>query len=840
MSTIKQQQELERYYKEYAEQLCSNKYDEARQKEDYARTQVGKGLLKHLLRVFVTNTRTALNPLLDGNKKGVRPVYTSALQTYAKAYKERGEIDIFFIMLVTETLKNTINSMVTRRFTLNNIARQIATEVEEEAKVYAFLHLTKENGKYGKHVDKRVGRQFKREFMSKVYVHKSFKLLTPLGKIGAKERQALGMYLLELLIESTDHYFEIIPAGRKGLLELRPTNRFIKLIEKNEGLAIERAIQYVPTIIPPKPWEDMYTGGYYGDLAARTCFMRHHPYLKGTGALRKYIARLNELDLSEVYKAVNKIQSTAYRINKDMLKIIKTITTDKGGGRAGIPQMQPSPKLPPFPHTKEEIEASPALTEQFKKHKERMIAMIHDENARRGKALRASMIMRIANDFMQYEYIYFPMNIDFRGRIYPIPTGLNPQGDDLAKSLLEYAKPVPAHVEDDYKWLAIHGAGLAGHDKISLEDRVQWVEDNKENILASAKDPISYRWWEEQDKPLQFLAFCMEYNKALAYMSEHNGSIIGYICKIPISYDGTCSGLQHYSCLLRDSVGGATVNLIDHDKPADIYQAIADKVQEMVQDDLQNAAKKEYAEMWLSYGITRKVCKRPVMTLAYGSGQYGFTNQILEDTVRGAEHFPCGSDFKAAQYLAQKIWKAVQSTVVAATTGMEYLKKIASALSKEGYPVEWVTPLGLPIQQIYLETKTETFRLRFGGASVRYNMYVTSVKEGEETDRHKQVNGVAPNFIHSLDATHLMMTINAAELSNYTTVHDSFGTSLGEASTLRKVVREQMVALYKQNNPLEDFKEHASQILREDIKIKLPQRGGLDINEILTSKFVFH
>lgn len=287
-------------------------------------------------------------------------------------------------------------------------------------------------------------------------------------------------------------------------------------------------------------------------------------------------------------------------------------------------------------------------------------------------------------------------------------------------------------------------------------------------------------------------------------------------------------------------MGGAAVNLIDHDKPADIYQVIADKVQEMVQDDLQNAAKKEYAEMWLSYGITRKVCKRPVMTLAYGSGQYGFTNQILEDTVRGAEHFPCGSDFKAAQYLAQKIWKAVQSTVVAATTGMEYLKKIASALSKEGYPVEWVTPLGLPIQQIYLETKTETFRLRFGGASVRYNMYVTSVKEGEETDRHKQVNGVAPNFIHSLDATHLMMTINAAELSNYTTVHDSFGTSLGEASTLRKVVREQMVALYKQNNPLEDFKEHASQILREDIKIKLPQRGGLDINEILTSKFVFH
>lgn len=156
-------------------------------------------------------------------------------------------------------------------------------------------------------------------------------------------------------------------------------------------------------------------------------------------------------------------------------------------------------------------------------------------------------------------------------------------------------------------------------------------------------------------------------------------------------------------------------------------------------------------------------------------------------------------------------------------------------------PVEWITPLGLPIQQMYLDLHTECFRLRFGGASVRYRIYVTEPKEGEDTDKKKQVSGVAPNFIHSLDATHLMMSVNACEdVYNFTTVHDSFGTSLGEAEELRKVIRRQMVKLYSENEPLKDFKVHAEELLGRHIDIELPPKGTLDINSILSSKFVFH
>lgn len=76
---------------------------------------------------------------------------------------------------------------------------------------------------------------------------------------------------------------------------------------------------------------------------------------------------------------------------------------------------------------------------------------------------------------------------------------------------------------------------------------------------------------------MAILAWSMEYKRALQYQEEY-GSLEGFACRCTIAYDGTCSGLQHYSCLLRDPIGGSAVNLIDHEKPSDIYKEVADKV----------------------------------------------------------------------------------------------------------------------------------------------------------------------------------------------------------------------------------------------------------------------
>lgn len=853
MMTLEQQLELEKMYKGLAENRALQVLNRAKADGAYERTKVGQGVMNHLAETYTKNVEAFVTDCLQP-KRGVQPAYAKIVKDYVLALG--GDTQKFSRLCATLSLKMALSAMMRRSHVANNIGGAIGLELEPEVEAMAFFADKNNVKRFNKAISSRVGFSYRRIFMEHVYEGVGFIFV----KHTAKERTSLGMQLLAVLVETTDFFVfqEVSEDGKTQPLQLLPTDIFLKAIANAEDKSISLAITYVPTIIPPKPWTSMWDGGYYGALSQNKTLMRYIPYARSSQTRKLYTSRLNELDLSSLYSAVNAIQATAYRINKPVLDILKYYLSI-GGGIAGLAETKPLEQLPRFPHAYEDIKEDEELLKAFKAHKKKMVEVVHKENQRKGKALRAVMILKTAEDFAKYDSIWFPMNIDFRGRVYPIPTGLNPQGDDMTKSLLQYADPVPVSAEDApdaLKWLSIHGAGLAGHDKIPLEDRVAWVEENKQNILSSAENPLDFPWWQEQDKPWQFLAWTMEYKRALEYLDSH-GTLAGFDCRCTIAYDGTCSGLQHYSCLLRDPVGGSAVNLIDHDKPSDIYREVSDKVLTMVKKDVMEGTTKgkerkdgtfgpgtkQMAEAWLAHGINRKVCKRPVMTLAYGSGQYGFADQIYEDTTRDNPHFAGVGDRQAAQYLAKLTWKAVQTTVVAAIEGMECLKKIATALAKADMPVEWVTPMGLPIQQMYLARKTESFQLRLGNASTRYRIYVTTVSENEDVDRHKQATGVAPNFIHSLDATHLMMSINEASKEgcvNFSTVHDSFGTSLGEAARLRRIIRQQMVKLYTEHDPLADFLRHAEELLGEPLGIELPKKGSLDINCILDSKFVFH
>ena len=171
---------------------------------------------------------------------------------------------------------------------------------------------------------------------------------------------------------------------------------------------------------------------------------------------------------------------------------------------------------------------------------------------------------------------------------------------------------------------------------------------------------------------------------------------------------------------------------------------------------------------------------------------------------------------------------------------MKYLKALAKILTKHGLPVNWWTPLGLPVQQQYLKLVQKQFQTRFGDR-VRWTGYYQDVDEDETLDLNGQKNGIAPNFIHSLDSTHLMMVVNEAGLSNYTTIHDSFGTSLGEARQLQQVIREQLYRLYIEHSPIEEFRVYVEEMTGEDLSdIPEPPKGTLDLKNILTSTFIFH
>lgn len=836
-NTIDQQIELEKHYTTLAQETFKKRLEQARNQGRITSQPLGSGLKKLFVEALATNIETWIEDNTKP-KRGVGKKYRELLKAMLEAFGMQNLV----LNICATVLERAINETLAtdHKASVSSCAYSIGNSLYYNAQTEAFLKQDEEGTQVNRiqdGLDKRTLGYQKTRHIKGIMKKNKFEWV----KYEKSAVVNLGLDILYILIQSTDLIKTSEANDRVKFLE--PTQILLDTYRYNADYISQFITDRTPTIIKPKKWNDLSQGGYYGAMAKRLHFMRISHIVGKTKVVKSYIKKIRDIDLSKIYSAVNAIQETPYRINKDMYEVIEAII-NQGGGLAGIASMEPH---------------EPEPTRKFKETKQEYGKRFHEwleiELSRRSKAIRALRLFRYAKDFKGYDNIYFPCNIDFRGRIYPIPL-FNHQGDDFMKSLIIYSNPVPLMDSQDIELLYWQGANLWGNDKVSHAEQVEWVKDHHSHIVDSAKHPLDYLWWTEADEPLQFLAWCMEYVKSLEYFEEFK-TYEGYSCPLVIAYDGTCSGLQHYSAMLRDEVGGSAVNLVDHERPADIYQQVADKVLKIVEKDamsgtLDEVQKEEVgggqrvhfgtrsmAQAWLAHGVTRKVVKRNVMTLAYGSGQYGFQEQIYEDTTKGNIHFkrfekPC------AKYMAKLVWQEVQTTVVSATEGMKYLKALAKVLTKHGLPVNWWTPLGLPVQQQYLKLVQKSFRTRFGDM-VSWRGYYQDVADDESLDANGQKNGVAPNFIHSLDSTHLMMTVNEAGLSNYTTIHDSFGTSLGEARHLQKVIREQLYKLYTEYSPIEEFKKYVEEMTGEDLSdIPEPPKGSLKLENILTSSFIFH
>lgn len=92
----------------------------------------------------------------------------------------------------------------------------------------------------------------------------------------------------------------------------------------------------------------------------------------------------------------------------------------------------------------------------------------HQKN-RENHALRCEFLLRlsIAQSFKNTTNLYFPHNLDFRGRVYPIPPHLNHMGADINRGLLEFAEG-KALGKDGLFWLKVHVANKIGKDKLPI------------------------------------------------------------------------------------------------------------------------------------------------------------------------------------------------------------------------------------------------------------------------------------------------------------------------------------------------------------------------------------
>ncbi|KAI6680512.1 hypothetical protein NL676_034393 [Syzygium grande] len=504
---------------------------------------------------------------------------------------------------------------------------------------------------------------------------------------------------------------------RYGVIECDPL-----ILEKLDINAKHMLAPYMPMLVPPRKWKGYDKGGYF---FLPSYAMRTHGSRKQQDALKN----VSEEQMHNVFKALDTLGSTKWRINRRVLAVVESLWA-QGGSVGGLVERHDLPlPVKDVSNDGEELELWKWNVRKAKK--------VNRE--RHAQRCDVELKLSVARKMKEEEGFYYPHNLDFRGRAYPMHSHLNHLSSDLCRGVLEFAEGRPLG-KSGFHWLKIHLANLysGGVEKLSHDGRLAFIENHMDDIFDSAEKPIEgNRWWLTAEDPFQCLAACINLSEALKSLSPYTA-----ISHLPIHQDGSCNGLQHYAALGRDSVG--------------------------------------------TFSLQKAV-----------------TLTALEEI------------FEAARGI------------------MGWLGDCAKIIASENQPVRWTTPLGLPVVQPYYKNKRHLIRTTLQILALQ--------REGDLVDVRRQRTAFPPNFVHSLDGSHMMMTAVACSEAGlrFAGVHDSFWTHACDVDQMNWILREKFVELYDMpvlENLLESFQTSYPALTFPS----LPDRGNFDLREVLKSPYFFN
>lgn len=632
----------------------------------------------------------------------------------------------------------------------------------------------------------------------------------------ARERLATGVFLVQLIATHTgliEVYME--RQGIKTVRMVRATDGCMQWIKGVTSTQELLSPLIMPMVYPAKTWTTPLDGGYYT------------PEVWGNTLIKtdsEIVAKETKGD-EPFIRAANMQQQVAWQVNDWMLRQLhyawdRSLEIGKLMPREGW-EVPPYPKHLPDDH--------PDVTQW--KFNARQIHEKND-NAKHRKVATAKQLW-LAEKFAGERALYYPMQLDFRGRYYYRPPFLNPQANDIGRSLLQFAEGTPLRSKTEANWLKIHGANLYGHGKLTWNARLDWANDNAAAINAAGNDPWSYSdFWTKASDPWQFLAFCR------AHYQWHQAVLKGdaYVCQLPVQLDCTCSGIQHYAAFLRNEGMASLVNLLPSEKPQDIYNALIDRVLDILRnDDNPDAAK------WLSLQPDRTLGKNIVMTLPYSASRravFGFCQQWACERGTDLYGMDCWAFKRGAigtcHYMATILYRETSDLIGPARDAMQWFKRVGRVAGENNIALHWHSPSGLYVRQTYENYRYTRIKLHHL-STVPMDLRSYHIPAG--LDPMRMGNGLSPNVVHSMDASHMALaTIRAMEggVRNLGGIHDCFSTTPAEMETLRDAVRSSFADLYSHDWYTTITDELLAQI-PEELRSTLPPRpmlGGLDVNHV--------
>jgi hypothetical protein len=402
--------------------------------------------------------------------------------------------------------------------------------------------------------------------------------------------------------------------------------------------------------------------------------------------------------------------------------------------------------------------------------------------------------------------------------------------------------------------------GIDGRQVVTLEERERWVLGHAAAILASAEAPLAVPFWREvAGKPMQFLAFCLAYRQwtldpgAPIHLPVQIDGTCNGLQHIAV-LTGDADLARAVNVLPRaDGRPGDIYSEI-----ATTARETLGNIKSLLREETEHPEGLELADAWLAgepaIWLNRGTAKKVIMTVPYGArenAQAAFVAGAIAADIAGAlrrgldqarvdalcdwaaadpprlksMYRLTHGEFKDLRKLAhakedagaaraaQELQRLEIVTAYAARVIVKHLRHALARLHPSvdrfsawlrhkanagaGLPVLWPTPLGFPVCQ-------DKFKLEGGCATAtlagRKTIRVDVQRLGNRVEAHKQRDALLPNLIHSLDATHLALTLNAARdraRHGIGSIHDCLLCHPNDAPGLSLAVRQTFAQLYR-------------------------------------------
>lgn len=624
------------------------------------------------------------------------------------------------------------------------------------------------------------------------------------------EQCRLGGTLLKQALEITSiAECLLVSEATRHRWMIRRTDAFLEYMRSAELRRSLMSPMHQPMVIPPVPYDPTGHGGFL------TPGMRE-PLVKSRGK--------DEIP-QPMLSAINALQRTPWETNHFVMRVAQECLT-RGVDIFDFERIEQVDRRKPPERI---IPKDQWSTPEFKEYRHAMFAWHTARNQAATREICVRMTVEMAQRFAEYDKFYYVYQVDTRGRAYPVSTCFHPQSEDFSRGLLRFHEG-KALGDTGFYWLRVHAAsmhegGSLKLDKQPFDVRAKWAWDHFVDIADVARDPLGIGWnlWKQAANPWQFLAVAEEFERIR--LSRGRERIEDFVSRIPVSMDGTCNGLQHFAALMKDAKAATHVGMVPALKPVDLYSAIADSINDELKDDNSDMACKWYKK------VTRKLIKRNIMTTPYGVTAYGRKNQLLEQFSDIKDPVEKGMD--DASFIAEKVETALTNLVSAAPVAMRFFRECSDVVADEGKAPVWTSPTGFRVLQDLPKVKS------YQGKVCGYTLSFIDDIPGSVHPR-KNRNSIAPNFVHSMDAAHMMLTVNnlvSRGVTSFAMIHDSYGTHATDVDLLHKALRVEFVRMY-QTDWMKAFRDGMQAQVNTPLP-PLPKFGDYDVKQVLDATYFF-